>query len=202
MVLEKRDMITDLKMLDSNKIYSYADYLTWRFEERIEIIKGRIFEMCPAPSTHHQRVSLRLLREISNFLKGKKCEVFAAPFDVRLPDRKKSSNDNQVFTVVQPDICIICDSEKLDERGCIGSPDLIIEIISKSTKNRDLNDKFKLYEEAGVPEYWIVHPNDATVSVFELKKGKYLFRKMYGDEEMIKVGIFDNFEFDLKDVFY
>ena len=194
-------MASSLKNLDLNKAYSYADYLAWQFEERLELIKGKIYKMSPAPSVLHQRILGRLYRQFSNFLWKKDCEVFPAPFDVRLLDKNKSSDDKVVFTVVQPDISIVCDQDKLDERGCQGAPDLIVEIISKSTKKKDLNEKFHLYEEAGVAEYWIVYPKDALVSVFELHGGHYQLRKIYAEEETIQVGIFDDFAFDLKEVF-
>jgi len=110
-------MITDIAAIDPNSCYSYADYLQWTFEEQLELIKGKIFKMSPAPNRRHQQISGNLFYFIKHYLLSKPCRVFDAPFDVRLPDKKKSSPDNQIFTVVQPDICIICDPAKLDERG-------------------------------------------------------------------------------------
>jgi Uma2 family endonuclease len=193
--------ITDIAQLDLNGSYTYADYLLWQFQERLELIKGHIFKMA-APNPAHQRTVTRLLREISIFLKAKKCDVFVAPFDVRLVNARKSTPNNEVITVVQPDICIICDPTKIDKRGCIGAPDLIIEILSTGTAKKDLNDKYTLYEENGVREYWIVHPNDGIVTVFDLnEQQKYQLRKIYSSEEQVAVGIFDNFYVNLPDVF-
>ena len=155
-----------------------------------------------APNPAHQRISSRLHGHLFIYLKDKKCDLFAAPFDVRLINARKSTPNNEVTTVVQPDICIICDPAKIDKRGCIGAPDLIIEILSTGTAKKDLNDKYTLYEENGVREYWIVHPNDGIVTVFDLnEQQKYQLRKIYSSEEQVAVGIFDNFYVNLPDVF-
>lgn len=112
--------------------------------------------------------------KIGNFLEGKKCELFAAPFDVRLPLSPKQKTDKEIITVVQPDLCVVCDPTKIDERGCLGAPDWIIEILSRHTSTKDLHDKFDVYEEAGVKEYWVVHPQEQTVLLYVLNaKGKY-----------------------------
>ncbi|OWY26119.1 Uma2 family endonuclease [Sphingobacteriales bacterium UPWRP_1] len=195
-------MITDITAIDPNRRYSYADYLQWTFEEQLELIKGKIFKMSPAPNRRHQQISGELFRQIANYLYKKNCKVFDAPFDVRLPDKKKSSPDNQIFTVVQPDICIICDPAKLDERGCLGAPDFIIEIVSPATIKKDLNEKYRLYEESGVREYWIVQPNDQTVTVFTLSEaGQYQLRKIYSASEEVPVNIFPGFSIHLEEVF-
>lgn len=126
--------ITQLSQLDLTASYSYADYLTWRLEETVELIKGKISLMAPAPNVNHQRLSMSLSGQLFNYLRHKSCQAFAAPFDVRLYDRRKSILANQeIFTVVQPDICVICDPDKLDEQGCNGAPDWIIEIVSKGS---------------------------------------------------------------------
>ena len=117
--------ITNINQLDLSKTYTFADYLTWKFQERIELIRGKIFQMSPAPNRYHQRVSSNLHGMFWSVLKGNTCGLYSAPFDVRLINFKKSSDENQIFTVVQPDLCIICDREKLDDKGCIGSPDLV-----------------------------------------------------------------------------
>ncbi len=138
--------VTSLSQLDFNKVYSYADYLKWQFEERLELIKGKIFAMSPAPSTRHQKISGNCVHFISNYFHKHKCSYFHAPFDVRLIDKTKSCKaDKDVYTVVQPDLCIICDNNKIDEKGCIGAPDLIIEIVSGKSK-REVKEKFALYE--------------------------------------------------------
>jgi Uma2 family endonuclease len=153
---------------DLNLTYTYADYLTWESPDMVELIKGKVYKMSPAPTSLHQRISRRLLVTIGVFLKKKKCEVFSAPFDVRLATSGKDQNDRSITTVVQPDICVICDSAKIDSRGCLGAPDWIIEIISPNTSHKDLHEKFDIYQEAGVKEYWIIHPQDQTVMVFIL----------------------------------
>ncbi|MBX3253633.1 MAG: Uma2 family endonuclease [Chitinophagaceae bacterium] len=196
-------MVTRLNQLDTKKKYSYADYLTWWFEERVELIKGKIFKMSPAPSSSHQRISFELARNIGNFLQGKECKAFSAPFDVRLSHSKKSTSDKMIFTVVQPDICVIYDSKKIDEKGCIGAPDWIIEILSNANTKHELQTKFSLYEENKIKEYWMVSPFTKSVQVFDYndKKGKYEFRKNYAEDDKVPVGIFKSFKVNLGKVF-
>jgi Uma2 family endonuclease len=149
------------------KKHTYADYLTWQTEERWELIDGSAF-MGPAPSTAHQRCSMELARQIANFLIDKTGSVFTAPFDVRFPERAQA--DEEIMDVVQPDLCVICDPAKLDERGCLGAPDLIIEIVSPAGMERDHIVKKALYERNRVKEYWLVDPSAGTVTVFILEK--------------------------------
>ena len=191
-------MITSLDQLDLNKTYTYADYLKWQIDEYVELIRGKIVRMSPAPSTTHQTVSGNLHGELYNYLKGKPCKVFAAPFDVRL---NRIQNDTQVTTVVQPDICVICDLSKIDERGCHGAPEFIIEILSPATSRKDVRDKFELYEEAGVLEYWIIEPLDKMVDVFVLKDGKYALIRKYVSDDLVPVNIFPGYLMDMKAVF-
>ncbi len=191
-------MITNIEQLDFSQTYSYADYLKWRFEESVELIKGKVVRMPPSPSASHQRVSFNLTIEFGNYLKGRSCKAFAAPFDVRLIKRE---DDAQVKTVVQPDLCIICDTAKIDEKGCHGAPDLIIEILSPSTSKKDVKDKYDLYQEAGVREYWVVDPTDKLVDVFILKEGKYALVKKYVSDDMVPVNILEGFAVDLKEIF-
>jgi Uma2 family endonuclease len=140
----------------------------------VELIRGKIFKMSPAPSSNHQKISGRLFLRIGNFLEGEKCQLFAAPFDVRLPLSSSQIADKEIFTVVQPDLCVVCDPAKIDERGCVGAPDWIIEILSRHTSVKDLREKFRLYEEVGVREYWVVHPQEQTVLIYILDNfGKY-----------------------------
>jgi Uma2 family endonuclease len=179
-------MITSIEQLDPNATYSYADYLTWKFEGYVELLKGKISQMA-APSRNHQRLVLSIGALLHQHLEKSRCQAFVAPFDVRLLDQKKieASNKN-IYTVVQPDVCVVCDESKLDDKGCIGSPDLMIEILSPSTKKKDLEDKYELYEFNGVREYWIVSVNDETITIFDLnEQGKYQLRKIYADEESI-----------------
>jgi len=160
--------------LDFSKTYTYADYLLWKFDGRLELIKGKIFKMSPAPSINHQRIIVNLLRPLANFLLDKPCEVFIAPFDVRLVRNEKS--DKKVKTVVQPDVCIVCDPGKLaDQRSCLGAPDLVVEILSSGNNAKDLPIKYDLYEVFGVKEYWVVYPIEQCLLRYVLtEKGKFI----------------------------
>ena len=192
----------NLPELNSNKRYSYADYLLWDGDKRYELFDGKVEFLAPAPLVRHQRVSRDLFKFFNDFLFDKQpCEVFYAPFDVRLPKKQKLRDDEQIFTVVQPDIVVICDPEKIDERGCIGPPDLVVEILSPSTSKKDVDDKFRIYENSGVKEYWLVHPDEKTLTVFILKSGKYEFQKIYSEVDKVNVGIFDDLIVDLSKVF-
>jgi Uma2 family endonuclease len=195
--------ITDLSQLDLNGCYSYADYLLWRFEERVELIKGRISKMSPAPNRKHQEVSGNMSYILKSYFLHASCKIYVAPFDVRLLDKKKSSKANaDIFTVVQPDICIICDKTKLDEQGCIGAPDLIVEILSKGNSKKELQTKYELYQESGVKEYWIVFPLDEIVQQFVLNsEEKYELYKVYNTEDTLNAFLFPDLAIDLKEVF-
>jgi Uma2 family endonuclease len=198
-------IITNFSDLDPNATYSYADYLRWRFEQGIELIKGKIFPMSPAPSSAHQRISSRLHIGLGNFLeqKHKGCEIYAAPFDVRLFDKKKSSRAHEdIYTVVQPDLCVICDKSKIDERGCLGAPDLIVEILSKGNSKKEIKTKYELYQEAGVQEYWIVYPITQVLLQFVLDAdGKYVLHNRFAEDEICNAYLFPELELDLGRVF-
>lgn len=187
--------------LNRKERFTYADYLTWLDDERWEIIDGVAYSMSPAPGTRHQRVSRKLSLALGDFLRDKTCEMFTAPFDVRLSEQHGAS-DNYIETVVQPDILVVCDKSKLDERGCNGVPDLIIEILSPSTAKHDTYLKFNLYQKHGVKEYWLVHPNDQTVLVFKLQdSGIYGRVDMYVTGDVVPVSILVGLEIDLGEVF-
>lgn len=189
--------------LDLNKRYTYADYLTWMDNVRRELLNGFINLMTPAPSRNHQRISTNLVSIFWNFLRNKSCEVYHAPSDVRLPKDKNGHNDKTITTVVQPDIYVICDLSKMDDKGCLGAPDLIVEIVSANNSKRDIKDKFEIYQEHGVREYWIVNPNDENVTVFVLDKNeKFQFIGMYAGDDKIPVNIFNgDLRIDLSEVF-
>jgi Uma2 family endonuclease len=190
-------MITSLDQLDKTKIYSYADYLTWQFSERVEHIR-----LMAAPAPKHQRISFNLSRALGNFFYKKSCRVYYAPFDVKLYNQAKSLlAEKDVYSVVQPDICAICDETKIDNKGCNGSPDWIIEILSQNNQKTDIKDKYKLYEENGVLEYWIVYPNDAVVHQFVLKEGKYYSHGVFTVEEEISPYLFPELSINLSEVF-
>lgn len=209
---KQKTMITSLDQLDFSKKYSYADYLTWKFDEFVELVKGKIFPMS-APSRFHQEITTNLLREISlNLIRqANGCKVYPAPFDVRLlrdvslsSEEFEGKTDKEIYTVVQPDISVICDLEKLDDRGCKGAPNLIIEILSNNVK-RDVKDKFELYEENGVEEYWIARPNEKTIQQFFLEEvngiEKYVYQKTFTEDETITSIILPNLVVDLQIIF-
>jgi Uma2 family endonuclease len=189
--------------LDPNKHYTYADYLTWLDNKSRELIHGFIQKVLPAPHLAHVRISKSIYGHFDYLIKKSKgkCEVFYAPFDVRLPKHGETADD-KIDTVVQPDICVICDLSKLDERGCCGAPDMIVEILSPSTAKKDLSEKFALYEESGVKEYWTVHPKDKAITVFLLQEnGKYHTGTTYEWDAKVPVYIFDNYLIALNDIF-
>lgn len=194
-------IITDINDLDLTKSYTYADYLTWNFQERLEILKGRIFKMSPAPSRKHQRISKEISGIFYNYFKNKSCEFYVAPFDVRLINYKKSTADNQITTVFQPDICVICDKEKLDDRGCIGAPDLIVEILSPGNSKKEMDIKFDLYEENGVKEYWIVEPFQKSILIYTLQNDTYIGLKPIAEEGLVHSPLFPEMSFNVEEVF-
>jgi Uma2 family endonuclease len=190
-----------LALKNNNEHWTYADYLTWPDDERWEIIDGVAYAMTPAPTTAHQRILRNLAFAINVQLDGKDCELFLAPFDVRLSQNKQQS-DNYIETVVQPDIIIVCDSSKIDDRGCNGAPELVIEILSPSTSKYDLSEKRYLYERHAVGEIWFVHPLDKMIMIFYLQEnGKYGSPDVYGEEDTVVLKSVDGVEVDLRDVF-
>ena len=175
--------------------YTYADYCTWDDDRRRELIDGVIYAMSPAPSRTHQRILFELSRQFGNFLKGKPCEAFHAPFDVRL---NGLGDDDDA--IVQPDLVVVCDQSKLDEKGCNGAPDMVVEILSPSTASRDKVLKFNAYQRAGVREYWIVDPESKTLSAHMLTDSGYMTRT-YGETESAPAHILEGCEISLPDVF-
>ena len=194
--------IVSLEQLDlANGRYSYADYLTWEFEQMVEIIKGKILPMA-APSRRHQEISRELNFLLYKYFMTNPCMFFAAPFDVRLYDKRKSIKANKdVFTVVQPDVCAVCDEAKLDKKGCFGSPDLVVEILSPGNTQHDLRRKYALYEEHGVSEYWIVFPGDRTITVFTLQNGRYEVAGEYAEPGPVPCATLPEFVIDWTEVF-
>ena len=182
-----------------NNTYTYAEYLTWSEDERWELLDGVAYNIA-APSRRHQEVLGELFFQIRSYLADKPCRVYTAPFDVRLSEQGEA--DGQIIHVVQPDISVICDEPKLDDKGCLGSPDLIIEIISPTSISLDYVKKLALYENHKVKEYWIVHPIDQTVMVFILGE-EYLYGRpgIYTEDGQLKSRLFSDLEIDLKQVF-
>ena len=160
--------VTHFDQLDLSRQYTYADYLTWQFQERVELLRGWVAKMSPAPNRRHQRVSGRLHGELYQLFKQHSCYLYEAPFDVRLPRTTGGE------TVVQPDLCVFCDREKLTDQGATGAPDWVIEILSPGNSARELADKFSLYEEVGVREYWLVHPMDEVILRYILRDGEFV----------------------------
>ena len=157
--------------------------------------------MSPAPAREHQSISGALFSELRTFLKKNSCKVYHAPFDVRLP-KKETGLEDKVYTVVQPDIVVVCDQQKLDRKGCNGAPDLIIEILSPSTAAKDTKDKYQLYEESGVKEYWMVYPGENIIEVFKLdKKGNYQLEDKYNRNDSIKVDMLGDLNIILEEIF-
>ncbi len=196
--------ITEFSQLDLNKIYTYADYLTWKFNERVEILKGKISLMSPAPNLNHQAIERNLIIEIGSYLKNKKCRVFPAPFDVRLYNRKQSILKNkEIKTIVQPDVCVVCNPEILDKQGCDGAPDWIIEIVSKGNSKKDLLLKYELYQENGVGEYWLVYPYEEAIHQFILnpETQRYQLHGIYAQDGFISPYLFPDLKMDLTEVF-
>ena len=174
--------------------YTYKDYYSWDDDTRSELIGGIAYVMSPAPSQAHQTIVGRLFRKISDFLDNNPCQIFMAPFDVRL--NAESSDD----TVVQPDLLVICDNSKLDGKACVGAPDMVIEVLSQNTARRDRLDKFRLYEKSGVREYWIVDNDNLTIHVHILENGRY-FTKVFGDKDELHLHVLKGCIINLSEVF-
>jgi len=189
------------KKLDEklDKKFSYADYLSWPDDERWEIIKGVAYDMSPAPAREHQRVSAIIFAKIYNFLSNKKCEVYFAPFDVRLGETKDEA-DEEIETVVQPDIVVICDQNKLDKRGCLGAPDITVEILSPSTSYKDQTEKLLLYEKHGVKEYWIVNPDAKYVMIYRLEGVKYGKPEYLTENDILESRALEGLKINLSEV--
>ncbi|MCP4154750.1 MAG: Uma2 family endonuclease [bacterium] len=180
--------------------FTYGDYLKWDDGERWELIDGEPYNMTPAPLRVHQDILGNLHWKLREQLEGKPCKVYLAPFDVRLPLGAEKEED--ITNVVQPDISVICDLEKLDAKGCIGAPDLIIEILSPGNRKRDRMEKFNLYERAGVREYWMVWPEELMVEVFLLGvDGSYGRPGMYTEKDTVEIRVLKDMRIDLSQIF-
>lgn len=180
--------------------YTFADCLVWDENERIEIINGKIFMMAP-PSSRHQEVCFELGRQFGNFLEGKQCRVYPAPFGVRLFEQDGNLPED-VDTMVEPDISVVCDRNKIDKHGCKGAPDLIIEVLSPSTRRHDRLVKLNLYQQAAVREYWIADPDTQSVQVFLWDStGSLRLHEDYGAEDIAKVHTLEGCFIELSKVF-
>lgn len=157
--------------LKDRQSHTYGDYLTWPDDVRYELIDGEAYLMSPAPDLSHQDVAGEIYRQAANALRGKPCRAFIAPLDVRLP--KQNEADAFIDSVVQPDVLVACDANKLDKRGVRGAPDWVVEVLSPSTAGHDQIKKRQLYEHHGVREYWLVHPADRVLTIYRLENGEY-----------------------------
>lgn len=180
--------------------YTYGDYLKFDFEYMVELIRGKIYKMTPAPSTFHQKVLGKLYIKFGLHLEKKRCDVYIAPFDVVLPVQNRK-NKNKNTTVVQPDLVIICDPVIVDEACCFGVPDLLVEVISPHTKKKDLRLKYEVFEEAGVQEYWLVYPLDRIVEVHILQEGKYERIGTFIEGDVLSPSMIPDLKIDLEAVF-
>ncbi len=180
--------------------YTYGDYLEWDDGERWELIDGETFNMSQSPLRIHQEILGNLLLQLGNQLDGKTCEVYPRPFDVRFPMGAEKEED--IINVVQPDISVICDPEKLDDKGCLGAPDFIIEILSPGNPRHDKMKKFNLYEMAGVKEYWMITPQGQMVEVFLLSPaGSYGRPQLYSEQDVVPITVLTDISIDLGKVF-
>ncbi|MBK8503842.1 MAG: Uma2 family endonuclease [Saprospiraceae bacterium] len=195
--MEEENMVSEPDLEYS--MYTYADYLNFTFDYMVELIRGKIYKMTPAPTSRHQIVAGNLYYCLRNKLKDNQCQMFIAPFDVILPiyNQKRDSPN----TVVQPDLCIICDQTKILEAGCFGAPDLIIEILSPHTSKKDLTKKYEVYEESGVREYWIVFPKEEIIETYLLVDSKFNRGETFVKSDQIRSIIFPDMEFSLEDIF-
>lgn len=191
--------VTILEEPDMSGTYTAEDYLRWNLNEMVELIRGKVFKMSPAPSSNHQHVSMKLSGMFDRYFNQNNCRAFHAPFDVYLvhpeEDYKKTKN------IVEPDLCVICDDSKIKRFGCVGAPDLVVEILSPSTSKKDQKDKFELYEEFGVREYWIVSPENRSVILNLLENGSYKTFRPATEGEILQSKIFPELKVDLKEVF-
>ncbi len=175
LVVDRRTTEHDTSMILAQRgtqHYTYGDYLTWPDDRREELVDGMVYiKEPPAPLRPHQQVVGEPHYQVRAALEGKSCQVYIAPFDVRLP--RSDGTDDQIDTVVQPDVLIVCDCQKLDRRGMRGAPAWLAEVLSPSTAGHDQVIKLPAYERAGVPEVWLAHPNDRTLTIYRLEDGRY-----------------------------
>ncbi len=197
---EEEGGIQEVEEPDHSLTYTYADYIQWKFLERLELLRGKIVRLAAA-NTKHQRVAVKLCYEFYGFIRGKTCQVFIPPYDVRLPVKNRK-RDDQITTVVQPDLAIFCDPAKVEERGACGAPDLVVEILSPSNSRYDLKDKYDVYQEAGVKEYWIVDPIKENVLVSVLQaEGKFGPSTTWSGDQALTPVCLPGFSIEVQDLF-
>jgi Uma2 family endonuclease len=188
--------ITEISQLDLTKQYSMVDYLSWKFKERVELLKGYVAKISPAPNSGHQIISWNLASEFSIVFKNKPCKAFAAPFDVYLPKNSKSEQ-----TIVQPDLCVICDTSKIEKKGCVGTPDLMVEILSPGNSRKEVIDKYEIYQEAGVKEYWVIYPAEQVLQVYSLKNAEFVAMKPKAPGDIYESELFPDLKINVEAIF-
>ena len=199
-IMDDDGNITMVEEPSPDYMYTYADYLKWQFEERLELFKGKIFKMSGS-NTKHQQVCGNLFIKIGTFLSDKKCKVFISPFDIRLPVQNKKKNE-EITTVVQPDISVVCDDSKIDHLGICGAPDMLVEILSPGNSRKEVRLKYELYKEAGVKEYWIINPIEENLIVYILNdNGKFAGGKMYAGGDIITSAAIEGLQVYVNDIF-
>ncbi len=176
--------------LKDTHYYCYRDYLTWPDDGRYELIDGVAYAMAPAPDLPHQDIVGEVYFQLRQALKGKPCRAFIAPLDVRLP--KHNEVDEHIDTVVQPDVLVVCDADKLDRRGVRGAPDWILEVLSPFTAGHDQIKKRQLYERHGVKEYWLVHPVDRVLTIYRLVNNEFGKPELYELQGGTPIAVLDN----------
>lgn len=186
-------------VIDYNKMYTYGDYLKLEIDEMVEIIRGKILRMSPAPRIKHQNINGNIYFRLRQQLDGKSCKVFNAPVDVVLPIANKKRTKST--TIVQPDICVICDPNIIEETAVFGVPDFVIEIVAGKDVKRDTQYKYSVYEEAGVGEYWIVFGEMRFVEVFILENGKYQRLNTFSEDDIIPVKTLPGLSISIDDIF-
>lgn len=185
---------------NENIRFNYKLYQTWPEDERWELIEGEAYNMSPAPNTEHQNISGEIFGNIWQFLKDKQCRVFSAPFDIRLSEMD-NPQELDIETVVQPDIVVICNKNKIDKKGCLGAPDIVVEILSPSTGYKDETSKLALYEKYGVREYWIVNPDAKYIMIYRLKDDKYEKPEYLKDNDILASIVLEGLTIKLQDIF-
>jgi len=189
--------MSDAYAIEGAKGFTYADYKNWDLKpgERYELIHGEAYAMA-APNSPHQEILIELSTQFHTYLRKKPCKAYPAPYDVRLYYEEDESDD----TVVQPDLVVICDEKKRGYEGCRGAPDLVVEILSPSNTLKEMKRKFKLYQEAGVREYWVVDPEGKDITVHLFNEGAVISR-IFGSTGTAPVSILPGFEISLDEVF-
>ena len=191
-----------IPMRKEDRAFTYADYLSWPVGERWELIDGAAYDMSPAPNRRHQEIVMFVSSELYQFLRDKPCDVYVAPFDVRLAT-KKEATDSEIVNVVQPDVSVFCSKDKLDDAGAVAAPDIAVEVLSPYTSVKDQREKLHLYERFGVKEYWIIDAANMTLSVYSLSGGNSSYSKpaVYGPEDTFTSSVVEGFELQLAGVF-